>query len=164
MDQELREIPEGERVIVGDLNGNVGISREAIERIRGGWGVGEKNEEGVRVADFAMAFDLSIVNTFKKRPNHIVTYKSGGRQRQVDILMCRRQQLYEVKNCKVINRESVVAQHRVLMLDWEMKCSKRRVPEQVTLKIKSWRLTEENLKIQFREKVLSERRLLESVH
>ena len=31
-------------------------------------------------------------------------------------------------------------------------------------KIKWWRLKEENLKIQFREKVLSERRLLESVH
>ena len=44
VDQELRAIPEGERVIVGgDLNGHMGISREAIERIHGGWGVGEKN-------------------------------------------------------------------------------------------------------------------------
>ena len=41
MDQEFRAIPEGERVIVGgDLNGHVGISREAIERIQGGWEVG----------------------------------------------------------------------------------------------------------------------------
>ena len=165
MDQELRAIPEGERVIVGgDLNGHVGITREAIERIHGGWGVGEKNEEGERVTDFAMAFDLSIVNTFfEKRPKHLVTYKSGGRQSQIDFLMCRRQQLNEVKNCKVINGESVAAQHRVLVLDWEIKCSKRRIPEKVTPKIKWWRLKEENLKIQFREKVLSERRLLENV-
>ena len=49
------------------------------------------------------------------------------------------------------------------MLDWEIKCSKRRVPEQVTPKIKWWRLKEENLKIQFSEKVLSERRLVENV-
>ena len=135
-----------------------------MERIHGGWGVGEKNEEGERVTDFAMAFDLSIVNTFfEKRPTHLVTYKSGGRQSQIDVLMCRRQQLNEVKNCKVINGESVAAQHRVLVLDWEIKCSKRRVPEQVTPKIKWWRLKEENLNIQFREKVLSERRLLENV-
>ena len=108
-----------------------------------------------------MAFDLSIGNTFfEKRPNHLVTYKSGGRQSQIDFLMCRRQQLNEVKNCKVINGESVAAQHRVLVLDWEIKCSKRRIPEQVTPKIKWWRLKEKNLKIQFREKVLSERRLL----
>ena len=92
-----------------------------------------------------------------------MTYKSGGRQSQIDFLMCRRQQLNEVKNCKVISGESVAAQHRVLVLDWEIKCSKRRIPEQVTPKIKWWRLKEDNLKIQFREKVLSERRLLENV-
>ena len=105
MDQELRAIPEGEKVIVGgDIKGHVGISREAIERIHGGWGVGGKNEEGERVTDSAMAFDLSIVNTFfEKRPNHIATYKSGGRESQIDFLMCIRQQLNEVKNCKVIN-------------------------------------------------------------
>ena len=89
MDQELRAITEGERVIVGvDLNGHVGISREAIERIHVGWGVGEKNEEGERVTDFAIAFDLSIVNIFfEKTPNHLVTYKTGGRQRQIDLLI-----------------------------------------------------------------------------
>ena len=33
--------------------------------------MGEKNEEGERVAYFAMAFDFSIINTFFwKRPNH----------------------------------------------------------------------------------------------
>ena len=71
MDQEFRAIREGERVIVGGyLNGHVGSSREAIERIHGGWGVGEKNAEGERLTDFAMAFDVSIVNTFfEKRPN-----------------------------------------------------------------------------------------------
>ena len=52
----------------------------------------------------------------------------------------------------------------MLVLDWELKCSTRRIAEQVTAKIKWWRLKEEeNLNIQFREKVLSERRLLESV-
>ena len=43
MDQELRAISEGERVIVeGYLNGHVGINRDAIERIHGGWGVKER--------------------------------------------------------------------------------------------------------------------------
>ena len=108
--------------------------------------MGEKNEEGERVTDFAMAFDLSIVNTFfEKITNHLVTYKSGGRESQIYLLMCRRQQLNEVENCKVINCESVAAQHRVLVLDWEIKCSKIRVPEQVTPKINWWRLKEDNI-------------------
>ena len=44
-----------------------------------------------------------------------------------------------VNNCKVINGQSVAAQHRVGLLvfvDWEIKCSKRRIPEHVTPKIK----------------------------
>ena len=134
--------------------------------IHGGWGVGEKNEEGESVTDFAMAFDLSIVNTFfEKRPNHLVTYKSGGRQSQIDFLMCRRQQLNEVKNCKVINGESVAAQAHTECWCWtgRSSASKRRIPEPLTPKIKWWRLKEDNLKIQFREKVLSERGLLENV-
>ena len=49
----------------------------------------------------------------------------------------------------------------MLVLDWEIKCSKRRIPEHVTPKVKWWRPNEE--KIQFRDKVLCERRLLESV-
>ena len=77
--------------------------------------------------------------------------------------MCRRQQLNEVKHCNGINGESVTAQHRVLVLDWKINCSKRRILEQVTPKIKWWRLKEENLKNQFMEKVLSERRLFENV-
>ena len=88
MDQELRAIPEGERVILGgDLNGHVGISREAIGRIHGGWGVGEKNGEGEMVTDFAMAFDSSIVNTlFEKRPNHLCDLREW-RKRKSDRLL-----------------------------------------------------------------------------
>ena len=70
------------------------------------WGcywLGSGREEGGRVNKFAMAFDLSIVNTFfEKRPHHLVTYKSGGRKSQIDFLMCKRQQLNEVQKCMVI--------------------------------------------------------------
>ena len=50
--------------------------------------MGEKSDEGERVTDFAMTFDLSVVNTFfEKRPTHIVTCKSGGRESQIDLLI-----------------------------------------------------------------------------
>ena len=88
-----------------------------------------------------MVFELSIVNTFfEKRPNHVVTYKSGGRQSQIYFLMYRRQQMDEVNNCKVINGKRMSAQHRVLVLDLEFKCRKRRIPEKVTPKINWGRL------------------------
>ena len=46
----------------------------------------------------------------------------------------------EVNNGKVINGKSVSAQHRVLVLDLEFKCRKRRIPEEMTPKINWGRL------------------------
>ena len=76
-------------IVGGKLNGHVGTSRKAIDMIHGEWGMGEKNKEGETITYVAMAFDLlSNGNTFyEKRIKHLVTYKSGGRQR-VDFLMC----------------------------------------------------------------------------
>ena len=51
--------------------------------------------------------------------NQFVTYNSGGRESQIDFLMCRRCHLKEVINCKVINGEAVAAQHGVLVMDWK---------------------------------------------
>ena len=95
---------EEERIILGgDLNGHVGRNRNVIERIHGGWGVRERNEEGENVVDFAVAFDMAILNTFyKKKENQIWTYCSGGRKSQIDVLMCRRNNLKEIKNFKFI--------------------------------------------------------------
>ena len=68
--------------------------------------------------------------------NQFVTYDSGGRQSQIDVLMCRICHLTEVINCKVINGEAVAAQHRVLVMDWEIQRGKMGKPEQATPIIK----------------------------
>ena len=66
--------------------------------------MGEKNDEGERILDFSVSFDLAIVNTwFEKKESQCMTYKSGERESQIDFLMCRRSQLKEINNCKVIN-------------------------------------------------------------
>ncbi len=165
MEEELSMIPEGEKVIVGaDFNGHVGREREVIERVHGGWGVGERNEEGERVIDFALSFDLAICNTFfKKDDSQYVTYKSGGRESQIDFLMCRRRDLKEIKNCKVIYGEHVAAQHKLLVLDWEFKAEKKKRPERMAPRIKWWRLKEEQSRTQFKEKVLDGVQRLEGV-
>jgi hypothetical protein len=62
-------IPNEERIFfAADLNGHIERRNTGItERIRGIWGVGEGNEEGDRVIDFALATDLAILNTFFKK-------------------------------------------------------------------------------------------------
>ena len=93
----------------------------------------------------------------------IVTYSSGGRERQIDFIMCRRSHLKEVTNCKVINGDSVTEQHKVLAMGWEINICKKRRAGQRTPMIKWWRLKEEERKTLFKEKVLQERRLPDSV-
>ena len=105
MEDELSLIPGEEKLILGgDLNGHVGRDRTVIERVHGGWGLGERNQEGERVVDLALSFDLAICNTFfKKKVSQYMTYKSGGRESQIDLLMSRRIDLKGIRNCKVIN-------------------------------------------------------------
>ncbi|KAG8235651.1 hypothetical protein J437_LFUL013643 [Ladona fulva] len=123
LDQVIMEIPENERVNVGaDLNGHVGRRRCGEERAHGRWGVGERNGEGERIMEHAVAYDLTIVNTcFRKGEGHLITYKSGDRVSQIDYILCRRKYLQEMRNCKVINGESVMRQHRLVVADCYIK-------------------------------------------
>ncbi|XP_068209188.1 uncharacterized protein [Palaemon carinicauda] len=51
-----------------------------------------------------------MINTFEKI-SRLITYSSSGRESRIHLLMCNRDHLKEVRNCKVINGESVAAQH-----------------------------------------------------
>ncbi|KAI5105022.1 hypothetical protein C0J45_4694 [Silurus meridionalis] len=73
----------------------------------GGYGLKERNVEGQMVVDFAKRMEMAVVNTyFKKKEEHRVTYKSGGRCIQVYYVLCRRCNLNEIGDCKVLARDS----------------------------------------------------------
>ncbi|KAK3566081.1 hypothetical protein QTP86_025534, partial [Hemibagrus guttatus] len=128
LDEVMESIPTGERVVVGaDFNGHVGEWNRGDEEVMGKFGVKERNLEGQMVVDFAKRMDMAVVNTyFQKREEHRVTYKSGGRRTQVDYILCRRGNLKEISDCKVVVGESVARQHRMMVCrmtlmvyDWE---------------------------------------------
>ena len=59
--------------------------------MHGGQGFGEKNELGDTILDFVLAFELVIANTcFKKREEHLITYKSGTSRRQINFFLVRK--------------------------------------------------------------------------
>ncbi|KAM1110894.1 hypothetical protein ACFX19_010231 [Malus domestica] len=77
--------------IGGDLNGHVGRETGNYGGFHGGHGFGERNEDGEAILDFAMAYDLFLANTFfKKREEHVITYKSGLSKTQIDFLLMRK--------------------------------------------------------------------------
>ncbi|VDL83010.1 unnamed protein product [Nippostrongylus brasiliensis] len=95
LDDVIRSVPEGDFLTVaGDLNGHVGSDRRGLGRVHGGRGIGCKNEDGERIIDLAVAYDLAICSTsFAKRESQKVTYSSGGRKTEIDHIIVRRQAL-----------------------------------------------------------------------
>ncbi|MCI4382168.1 hypothetical protein PGIGA_G00260670 [Pangasianodon gigas] len=124
-------------------------------QVMGKFGVKERNLEGQMVVDFAKRMDMAVVNTyFQKREEHRVTYKSGDRSTQVDYILCRRGNLKEISDCKVIVGESVARQHRMVVCRMTlMVCKQKRSKIEIEKKTKWWKLKKEACCEDFRQQL-----------
>ena len=154
LDELIESISTEERIVLGaDLNGHVGKGNIGDEEIMGRYGVGTRNKEGSMVVDFVKRMDLAIVNTyFNKKDEYRVTYKSGGKSNQVDYVMCRRKNLKEMCDCKVILNECVAKQHRMVVSKMALMVKKKKA-EKVKPKIRWWKLKETSCQEAFRQEV-----------
>ncbi|KAK3527802.1 hypothetical protein QTP86_006872 [Hemibagrus guttatus] len=156
LDEVMESISMGERVVIGaDFNGHVGEGNTGDEEVMGKFGVKEWNLEGQMVVDFAKRMDMGVVNTyFQKREEHRVTYNSGGRRTQVDYILCRRGNLKEISDCKVVVGESVARQHRMVVCRMTlMVCKTKRSKIEIEEKTKWWKLKKEECCEEFRQKL-----------
>ena len=114
LEEYINTIPQAELLILaGDLNAHVGERSDGYEGVHGGRGFGRRNVEGERILEMADALELKIMNTmYKKRQEHLITYKSGQNETQIDFMIVRRKDRKAVLDCKVIPGEAVVTQHR----------------------------------------------------
>ena len=154
LDEVMHCIDKEERVVIGaDLNGHVGDGNNGDEHVMGKFGFKERNEEGQMIVDFAKRMEMAVVNTyFKKREEHRVTYKSGGRSTQIDYILCKRSNLKECGDCKVIPEESVAKQHRVVICKMTVTVKKRKKVI-IEPRIRWWKLKEEDCCVKFKEEV-----------
>ncbi|XP_046993968.1 uncharacterized protein LOC124606052 [Schistocerca americana] len=155
------EILDNDRVIIGgDLNGHVGERRSGDNRIHGGWSYGERNAAGHKIAEYAVSFDLMIASTYFNRTG-AETIKLSC---QLDYLLSRRKDTKQIKNTKAIYSESVAAQHKPVVADYEMVvCKRRKCIKTGEQRIKWWKLKEEVSREKFKETVLREVKLPEGV-
>ena len=67
--QDEIDLTNGDTVIMGDLNGHVGVDRDGFKTVVGAFGIGDRNSEGVRLLDFY------VLNTyFKHKDEHKWTW------------------------------------------------------------------------------------------
>ena len=127
LDGLIRVVPSSEKLFIGgDLNGHVGTTSVGFEAVHGGFGYGSRNQEGEKVLDFTIAFDLMIANTFlRKRESHLVTFSSGQHSSQIDFVLIQRKDKRACLGCKVIPGECVVSQHKLLVVDFRFQVRAR---------------------------------------
>jgi len=142
----IQDVPRNEKLFIGgDFNDHIGVDSDGYDTAHGGFGFGERNNGGVSVLNFAVAYELLVVNSyFKKKEDHLVTFKSGSLKTQIDYFLLRADSRRFCKDCKMIPSEYLETQHRLLVLDVEfkyLKWKKRRVGD---TRVKWWTLTKEN--------------------
>jgi len=127
LDEVTQEVPRSEKLFIGgDFNGHIGAETAGYDGVHGGFGFGERNAGGVSVLDFAVAFDLLVANSFfKKKEDHLVTFKSRSCKTQIDFFLTRKENRRSCKDCKVIPSEFLGTQHRLLVLDVVCKDPRR---------------------------------------
>ena len=132
------------RIALGaDLNGHVGKGNIGNEEIMGSAGMRNKEE--------SMVVDLAVVNTyFKKKDKHRVTYKSRKKSTQLDYVMCRRRNLKEMCDYKVMVNECVPKQHRMGVCEMALMV-KKKIAEKVNPKIRWCTLKETSCQETFRQ-------------
>jgi hypothetical protein len=110
-------VPVSEKLFIGgDLNGHVGSTRVDFNGIHGGFGYRSRNQEGEGILNFALTFNLIVVNTlFRKRVSQLVTFSSGQHCRKIDFILTRREDRHTYLDYKVIPGECVLPQHKLVV-------------------------------------------------
>ena len=138
-------------LLLGDLNGHVGIKADGYEGVHGGFGHGIRNEEGCRVLELGDAHEMVVGNTlFKRAPARLITYRSDENMSMIDYVMVKAKHRKYVKNVKVIPG---LLQHALVVMDVVSKEMGRREKEKFVPRRRTWMLKNIEKKREFEAKV-----------
>ncbi|PWZ30868.1 Coiled-coil domain-containing protein SCD2 [Zea mays] len=157
LEDMVSSVPVGEKLFIGgDLNGHVGTSSTSFEGVHGGFGFGTRNQEGEEILNFALAYDMFIANSFfRKRTSHLVTFSSGQHTSQIDFVLLRKEDMHACLDCKVIPRECVVTQHKLVVADFRFEIRLQRNKHNKVTRTKWWKLKGDVAQT-FKERVIEE--------
>ena len=134
----------------------MGANNVGFEQVHEGFGYGSRSQEGEDILNFALAYDLLIANTFfSKRESHLVTFRSGQHLSQIDFILARREDRHDCLDSKVIPRECVVPQHKLVVADFRFRVRDHRDKQAKSERTKWWKLKGEAAQT-FKERMLRE--------
>jgi hypothetical protein len=64
----VRVVPSGEKLFIGgDLNDHVNTTRRRFERVHGDFRYDKQNQEGEKILNFIVVYDLMVANIFFRK-------------------------------------------------------------------------------------------------
>jgi len=91
---------DGPIIVLGDFNAKVGGT--PVQGTVGDFGIGDRNERGTRLIEFAEKYNMVICSTlFKNHPRRLYTWKSPGDRvrNQIDCILVNNRYKKMVLNC-----------------------------------------------------------------
>ncbi|XP_059285615.1 uncharacterized protein LOC132039087 [Lycium ferocissimum] len=128
LDEVVGGLPPIEKLFIeGDFNGHVRSIPGGYDNVQGGFGFGDRNGGGVSPLDFAKAFELVVANSsIPKKEDHLVTFRNSVAKTQIDFLLLRKYDKGICKDHKVIPSENLTTQHKLLVMDLDIKRKRRK--------------------------------------
>jgi hypothetical protein len=133
----------------GDFNAVVGSRCHGeSENVIGDHGLGERNERGQRLVDWATAENLMILNTKLRKPvDKQWTHQRGEHCRLIDYFLCEKRRWIEVRNLEATYDINVGTDHRCVNLLLRIKApqTSRRKPRsrKADANLRGWKATDE---------------------
>ena len=75
---------------------------------------------------------------FRKKYEHLITYRNGDRASQINFLLYHGTDMKEIRNCKVIPGDHVTARHRLLVIDLAIAVRRRQKRKVIMEKRSRW--------------------------
>ena len=100
----------------GDFNAKIGGQTNTSERATGCFGLGQRNERGDTLVEWATSKNLKIMNTpFQKKAGRRWTWRSpdGNTKNEIDYIMTDKPSM--VTDVTVLNRVNIGSDHRMVM-------------------------------------------------
>ena len=103
-------------IVMGDFNAKVGGQTNTSERATGCFGLGQRNERGDTLVEWATSKNFKIMNTqFQKKAGRRWTWRSpdGNTKNEIEYIMTDKPSI--VTDVTVINRVNIGSDHRMVM-------------------------------------------------
>ena len=146
----MDKVVTNEVLVGGGFNGHVHSDMGGLGEVHGGFGIGQINDEGIQLLDWAVGKGPCLMNTcFQEKKSRLITFRSGETETMIDYILVNNKYRSSAKDVKVIPGEEM-SQHCLLLIDMVFKKKVRRKVK-FRKKLKLWRLRESEVKEEFAE-------------